>query len=80
MNNTVFTLKFFKSMITMILNKIDLLPYLNFNVDDCIEYVRTVNPDIKVFQLSAMTSKGMETWYVWLKEQIASNVSNKATV
>jgi len=69
----------FKAAEVMILNKIDLLPHLKFNVDDCIEYARTVNPEIKVFQLSAMTGEGMEDWYNWLKEQVASGTSNEAT-
>ena len=68
----------FRAAEIMILNKIDLLPHLNFNVDDCIEYARTVNPDIKVFQLSAMTGEGMDDWYDWLKQEIASNSSNTA--
>jgi hydrogenase nickel incorporation protein HypB len=55
----------FRAAEVMILNKIDLLPYLNFNVEDCIEYARTVNPDIKVFQLSAMSGEGMVDWYIW---------------
>ena len=37
----------------MLLNKTDLLPYLDFDVDKCIEYARRVNPDIQVVQLSA---------------------------
>jgi hydrogenase nickel incorporation protein HypB len=68
----------FRAAEVMILNKIDLLPYLNFNVEDCIEYARTVNPDIKVFQLSATTGEGMEDWYGWLKRQVASGENNKA--
>lgn len=46
----------------MILNKIDLLPYLDFDVEKCIEYARRVNPGIKVLQLSATTGEGMESW------------------
>jgi len=68
----------FRAADVMILNKIDLLPYLNFNVEDCIEYARTVNPDIKIFQVSAMSGEGMEDWYSWLKEQVASDTTNEA--
>lgn len=50
----------------MILNKTDLLPYLDFDVDRCIEYARRVNPGIKVIQLSAKSGEGMETWYQWI--------------
>ncbi len=51
----------------MLLNKIDLLPYLQFDVDQCIEYARRVNPGIKVLQLSASSGKGMAAWYQWIK-------------
>jgi hydrogenase nickel incorporation protein HypB len=45
----------------MILNKIDLLPHLNFNVEECLQYARTVNPNIKVFLLSAaIPGEGMD--------------------
>jgi len=51
----------------MLLNKIDLLPYLEFDVEKCIEYARRVNPDIQVLQVSATTGEGMDTWYQWVQ-------------
>jgi len=51
----------------MLLNKVDLLPYLQFNVDRCIEYARRVNPAIKVLQVSATRGEGMSDWYQWLR-------------
>ena len=51
----------------MILNKIDLLPYLNFDVEQCIANARRVNPGIKVLQLSATSGDGLNTWYQWLR-------------
>jgi len=68
----------FRAAEVMILNKIDLLPYVNFNVDDCINYARTVNPDIKIFQLSATTGEGMGNWYDWLQKQVKKNSDSKA--
>jgi hydrogenase nickel incorporation protein HypB len=58
----------------VLLNKIDLLPYLQFDVDQCIEYARRVNPGIKVLQVSATTGEGMETWYRWIRatQQLAA--------
>ncbi len=58
----------------MLLNKVDLLPYLNFDVDACIAYARRVNPGIEVLRLSAQTGEGMATWYQWLRasHQLAS--------
>ncbi|VAX06024.1 [NiFe] hydrogenase nickel incorporation-associated protein HypB [hydrothermal vent metagenome] len=51
----------------MLLNKIDLLPYLQFDVEQCINYARRVNPNIKVLQVSATTGEGMSAWYQWIK-------------
>ncbi len=51
----------------MLLNKIDLLPYLDFDVARCIDYARRINPKIQVLQLSATTGEGMAQWYRWLK-------------
>lgn len=66
----------FKVSNIMILNKIDLLPYVEFNVDKCIEYARRVNPKIQVFQISATKGDGLDFWYQWLK----SEISNKTQV
>ena len=51
----------------MLLNKIDLLPHLNFDVNKCIDYALRVNPRIKVLQVSATTGEGMQAWYQWIK-------------
>ena len=51
----------------LLLNKIDLLPYLDFDVIQCIEYARRVNPGIQVLQVSATTGEGMEDWYQWIR-------------
>ncbi len=50
----------------LLLNKIDLLPHLQFDVDKCIDYARRVNPAIKVLQVSATNGEGMDGWYQWL--------------
>ena len=51
----------------LILNKIDLLPYLDFELEQCIQYAKQVNPRIKIIQLSAKTGAGMESWIQWIK-------------
>lgn len=51
----------------MLLNKIDLLPYIEFNVAQCMEYARRVNPGIEIIQLSASKGEGMRDWYAWLR-------------
>ncbi|MBL6946598.1 MAG: hydrogenase nickel incorporation protein HypB [Rhodospirillales bacterium] len=50
----------------MILNKVDLLPYLTFDVDRCIDFAKQVNPDIQILQLSATSGDGLDGWYDWL--------------
>ncbi len=50
----------------MLLNKVDLLPYLEFNVAQCVEYARRVNPGIKVILTSATSGEGMDEWLEWL--------------
>ncbi len=58
----------------MLLNKIDLLPYLQFDVERCIDYARRVNPDIEVLRVSATSGEGMAAWYQWIgaTRQLAS--------
>ncbi len=51
----------------MILNKVDLLPHVDFDVERCIEYARRINPRIKVLKLSATKGDGMEPWLRWLE-------------
>ncbi|MNC29323.1 Hydrogenase isoenzymes nickel incorporation protein HypB [compost metagenome] len=51
----------------MLLNKIDLLPYLQFDVDKCLDYARQVNPDIEIILVSATSGEGMEEWLNWLE-------------
>ena len=50
----------------MILNKVDLLPYLNFDVAQCVEYAHRVNPKLAVMQVSATSGQGMDEWLGWL--------------
>ncbi|WP_341892091.1 hydrogenase nickel incorporation protein HypB [Variovorax sp. YR752] len=50
----------------MVLNKTDLLPYLDFDVPKCIEYAQRVNPGIEVLLVSAKTGAGLDAWVEWL--------------
>ena len=50
----------------MILNKMDLLPYVSFDVARCKAFARQVNPDIQILELSATTGAGMQPWLDWL--------------
>lgn len=50
----------------MVLNKVDLLPHLAFDVARCLDFARQVNPDIEVLQVSATTGEGMDDWLDWI--------------
>ena len=50
----------------MLLNKVDLLPHLRFDVVKCIDYARRVNPGIRVLLVSAETGQGMDAWLDWV--------------
>lgn len=50
----------------MILNKVDLLPHLRFDMTRCKEMARRVNPGIEIIELSATTGEGMSAWLDWL--------------
>ena len=51
-----------------IINKIDLLPYVNFEVEKAKDFARRINPNLIFFEVSATTGEGMDKWYTWLKE------------
>ncbi|MEX0680940.1 MAG: hydrogenase nickel incorporation protein HypB [Balneolales bacterium] len=57
----------FQNADVCIINKMDLLPHVQFDVEKVKEYTRRINSDIQFFELSATTGAGMETWYEWLK-------------
>ena len=60
----------FRKSDLMILTKIDLLPYLQFDVNRCLEYAKQVNPNICFFQVSSITGKGLSMWYDWVKNTL----------
>lgn len=53
----------------MLLNKVDLLPYLSFDVEKCLAAAREVNPDIAILLVSATRGDGMDAWLDWLEAQ-----------
>lgn len=53
-----------------IINKIDLLPYLKFDVLQLKKYAHQVNHHLQFFEVSATTGEGMENWYQWLKSNL----------
>lgn len=62
----------FMSSQVCLINKIDLLPYLKFDVEKTKDYARRVNPNLQFFEVSATSGEGMEEWYAWLKSKLKS--------
>jgi len=52
----------------LLLNKIDLLPYVDFDVNKAARFARALNPEIAVFHVSCRTGEGLEGWYDWMRE------------
>jgi hydrogenase nickel incorporation protein HypB len=61
----------FRASSVMVLTKVDLLPYVSFSVDRCLDYARQVNPDIRIFQVSSTQGTGLSEWYEWLAQAVA---------
>jgi len=53
-----------------IINKIDLLQYVNFEVEKAKDFARRINPNLIFFEVSATTGEGMDKWYDWLTENM----------
>ena len=56
----------------LLINKIDVLPYFDFDMDKVVEYAHRRNPSLKIFPLSAKTGEGMDAWCDWLKNQVSA--------
>jgi hydrogenase nickel incorporation protein HypB len=61
-----------------VINKIDLLPYLPFDVDRAVAFAREVNPELRFFFTSALTGEGMEGWYEFLLELAGASAETTA--
>lgn len=56
----------------LLINKLDVLPYFDFNLDACRERAQKLNPNIKVIPICAKNGEGMEEWIQWLKNEVQS--------
>lgn len=55
----------------LIINKIDVLPYFDFDMEKVVEYARMRNPKLEIFPISAKTGEGVDAWCKWLRGQVA---------
>jgi hydrogenase nickel incorporation protein HypB len=57
----------FRAATLLLINKTDLLPYVDFDVERCKAFARQVNPQIQILELSCRSGAGMPEWYAWLQ-------------
>jgi hydrogenase nickel incorporation protein HypB len=60
----------FRECEVALLNKIDLLPYLDYDKDKAIDYIHQVHPDMPIFEVSAKTEEGFDPWLEWLISKV----------
>ncbi len=60
----------FRAARVMIVNKIDLLPYVQFDVERCVAAARAVNPELVVFRTSCTTGEGLDEWTGWVRGEV----------
>ena len=60
----------FQAASLMLINKVDLLPYLQFDLEKCKSFARRVNPAIEIIELSCQNGLGMDQWYQWLADKL----------
>ncbi len=59
----------FREAAAVVLTKTDLLPYVPFQMDVCLDYLRQVNGNVPIFQVSAVNGSGMAEWIAWLSDR-----------
>lgn len=60
----------FAESAVMLMNKVDLLPYVDFNMETAKRFATGLNKDISVFPISCKSGEGMEDWYNWLRDRV----------
>jgi hydrogenase nickel incorporation protein HypB len=65
----------FQSSHLCLINKSDLLPYVDFDTEKTIKYARSLNPGLEFIILSAKTGEGMDLWYQWIGRELNSLIS-----
>ncbi len=58
----------------VLINKIDVMPYFDFDMDECIKNIKYRNPKAEVIPICAKTGEGIDKFAAWLKEQIKANI------
>jgi hydrogenase nickel incorporation protein HypB len=67
----------FRECEVSLLNKIDLLPYLDYDKDMAVDFIYKVHPNMPIFEISAKTEEGFEPWIDWLKTKIRQKLEKR---
>jgi hydrogenase nickel incorporation protein HypB len=65
----------FRAARLMLLNKVDLLPHVAFDLSQCLAHARQVNPELEVLPVSATRGDGLDAWYAWLREAVRAHAT-----
>lgn len=60
----------FRESKVLLINKMDLLPYVDCSMERIVEESRKINPELTIFPVSCKTGEGLEDWYEWLRERV----------
>jgi hydrogenase nickel incorporation protein HypB len=72
--------KMFEQARYAVLNKIDLLPHVPFDLEKAVEFALRVNPGLEIFRLSALTGEGLEAWYDFLRRTVGAGKRTTARI
>lgn len=61
----------------VVMNKMDLLPYVDFDITAFRRSITALNPEVQIFELSSKTGKGIEKWCSWISEQVKANAGKR---
>jgi hydrogenase nickel incorporation protein HypB len=67
----------FRESKVLLINKIDLLPYVDSSLEKIKEDSLKINPDLTIFRISCKTGEGLEDWYNWLRKQVKSREEDR---
>ena len=67
----------FRESKVLLINKVDLLPYVDFSLEKIKEDSLKINPDLTIFRISCKTGEGLEDWYNWLRKQVKTRKEDR---
>jgi hydrogenase nickel incorporation protein HypB len=67
----------FRECEVALLNKVDLLPYLDYDKQKAIDFIHQIHPDMPVFEISAKTEEGFQPWIEWLKRKVREKAGSR---